>query len=164
MVQKNRAVAKFFMLNGDLHKKLFVNRSKDLLVAWNYSEHKKVSYNYKHTIDKAEPTYSMSEVCKMVGRQRTTLMKAIRGEHIRMPPFTYTLDEHRKKHSYRWPEESILELREYLSTIHRGRPRKDGEEYAAGVPSERELRAVINNDEILYIKKGDQFVPTWKVK
>lgn len=82
---------------------------------------------------------------------------------ISMPQYTYALDDpDKKKYKHMWAEKNIMELHDYLSTRHRGRPRNDGLIIPQAMPSKRELRAMIRQEEIFYVKDGDEFKPIWR--
>jgi hypothetical protein len=64
-----------------------------------------------------------------------------------------------------WSEKDIMGILDFLSTVHRGRPRKDGEITPGYLPTPRELRAMIHEEgTTLYVKHGDQFIPSWRAK
>lgn len=100
----------------------------------------------------------------MINRKRLTLEKAILNGHIAEPQHTYGLNEAKKKYKYMWHESNIMELHSYLMTVHRGRPRFDGLVTPAHLPTARELRAMIRQNEILYVKVGDEFRPVWEAE
>lgn len=156
---------KYFFINDKLHKKMYIDRYKDLLMAWNYADGKLVKYNYSDTLRLHEKSFSTLQVCEMLNRGRTAVELAIVRGHIDMPQFTYTIDENRNKLGYRWSEKEIMAALEYFGSVSQGRPRRDGRVVSASdLPTPRELRAMINDEEILYIKQGDQFVPTFRAK
>jgi hypothetical protein len=161
---RKRPRLKYFFLNGDLHRKIVINRGRDLLSAWNYPKGKKVSYSYSDTLRHHEPAFTTQQVAQMVNRHRVVVQNAVDRGMIEQPQFTYGLDQNRHKASYMWHEKDIMALHEYLAGIHYGRPRKDGEITPKHLPTPRELRAMIHNEEILYVKQGDTFVPSWRAK
>lgn len=161
---KKRSRLRYFYLNGQLHKKLTINRGKDLIVTWNYPEVKRVSYTYSDVLRRYKRAFTTKEVCSLVNRSRQTVDTVMRSGMIEFPQHTYGLDEHRRIYQYLWSEEDIMGLLEYLATVHRGRPRHDGEITPQALPTPRELRAMINDESILYIKQGDQFIPSWRAK
>ena len=157
-----RAKLKYFFLEGNLHKALHINRSKDLIKAWNYPEGKISTFNYSTVLRRHQTAYTTKQVCEMLNRSRRTLDYALGSGMIRTPQYVYGETGH--KSQYMWREEDIMELRDYLAEIHRGRPRKDGQITNNSIPSVREVRAMLNDDTILYVKQGDAFVPSWKAK
>jgi hypothetical protein len=154
----------YFFLNDELHKKFHINRGQDLLTAWNYPASKKVKASYSTTIRRHKPAFSTTDVCKMVNRGRLTIELAMKNGMIERPQHTYGLDENRNLFQYFWREEDIMNLLEYLASVHRGRPRNDGEITTHDLPTPRELRAMINDEHVLYVKQGDTYVPTWRAK
>ena len=161
-----RTDLKYFFLNGDLHRKLAINRGKDLLSTWNYPKAKKVSYNYTDALKRYEKAFKTAEVSKMLSRSRIALELAIRDGMIERPQFTYGIDENRNFYQYMWTERQIMDALDYFSGVHRGRPRHDGEITASSdLPTPREVRAMIHEEgETLYIKVGDKFIPSWRAK
>jgi hypothetical protein len=157
-----RSRLRYFFLNGELHKKVRINRGADLLVAYNYTRHKQARYTYTDTLRHHERAFTTKEVAWMLNRERKVLNDAIQKSMIRMPAYSYS--EAGNKASYFWREKDIMEVHAYLATIHRGRPRKDGETTPQDMPTPRELKALIHNEEVLAIKKGDTYVPRWRAK
>lgn len=161
---KRPLLGTYFFLNDELHRRLHTNRGQDILTAWNYPQEKKVKGSYSSIIRRHKTAFTTVQVCKMVNRSRFTLEVAIKRGMIERPQHTYGLDENKNFYQYMWREEDIMGLLEYLGTVHQGRPRKDGETTVNNLPTPRELRAMINDDNILYVKQGDTFVPTWRAK
>lgn len=162
---RKRPRLKYFFINGKLHKKMYIDRYKNVLMAWNYADGRLAKYNYSDTLELHEKSFTTSQVCKMLNRGRTSIELAIVNGHIEMPQFTYSIDENRNKFGYRWSEKDIMSVLEYLASIHQGRPRRDGRVVPdTNLPTPRELRAIIHDEEILYVKKGDTFVPTFRAK
>lgn len=159
-----RPPLKYFFLEGDLHIKLNINRGKDLLTAWNYPSGKKVTYHYTDALRRMEKAFTTKEVGELVNRSRVSIEMAVLGGHIHEPQYTYALNENRNKYKWMWREKDIMELHEYLSGIHWGRPRKDGLVTPKALPTPRELRAMIHDEAILYVKDGDTFIPSWRAK
>lgn len=164
---KNRRrpiIGNYFYLDKDLHLVLHINRGKDLLTAWNYPRGKKATYNYSTVINRHELAWPTHLVCKMINRSHISVKKVLSEGLVRPPQYTYGLDENRNKYMYMWHEDNIMELHEYYASLHRGRPRKDGLPTNHDLPTPRELRAMLKGDSILYVKQGDEFVPTWRAK
>jgi hypothetical protein len=99
----------------------------------------------------------------MLNRERQALEWAILDGNIEEPQYTYGLNAEKRKYKYMWSEKNILEAHAFLSTVHRGRPRKDGRVTPAPLPTVRELRAMIRQEELLYVRtESGDFVPVWK--
>ena len=161
--RKKSVPLKYFYLNGLLHRKLHINRGADKITTWCYPLEKRVAYTYSDVRARKEPAFTTKEVGLMINRSRGTIEMAIIKGHIEAPQFVYGLSEHKKKYKYMWSEKNVLELHAYLSTVHWGRPRKDGVVTPAPMPTARELRAIMRQEQILYIVNDEgEFVPVWK--
>jgi len=158
-----KAPIRYFFLNQQLHKRLNSNRGKDLLTAWNYPERKKVSYSYTDVVRRHKKAFSTGEVANLLNRSVLTIERAIMRGDIARPQYTYRMGG-TKTYKFYWQEEDIMAAHEYLASVHIGRPRNDGEITNNSLPTPRELRALINDEDVLYIKQGDTFVPTWRAK
>ena len=155
----------YFYLNDNLHKSLHINRGADTITTWCYPLHKRVAYTYSEVKKHKQPAYTTKEVGEMLNRSRLTLEHAILNGDIEPPQHTYGLNEHKRKFKYMWSEKDILEAHAYLSTVHRGRPRNDGLVTPAHLPTIRELRAMIRQEQILYVRGEDgEFRPVWRAQ
>lgn len=155
----------YFYLNKNLHRRLHINRGADTITTWCYPLHKRVAYTYSDVKRRMEPAYTTKEVGQMLNRGRLTLEHAILNGDIEEPQFTYGLNEHKKKFKYMWHEDNIMEAHAFLSTVHKGRPRKDGLVTPYRLPTARELRAMIRQQEILYVKDDNgEFRPVWQAE
>lgn len=164
MADKKKTILYFF-LNGDLHKKLHIKRSADSIKAWNYPQARVMTYVYSDVRKMGQRAFSTMEVSQMINRSRRVIEEAILRGDIREPQSVYSLTGKPKRVAYKWREEDIMDLHAWLMTIHRGRPRLDGEIVpASNLPTARELRAMIRQETVLYVKQGDKFVPTWKAE
>lgn len=145
-----------------LHKSLNINRGTDTITTWCYPLEKRVAYTYSDTKVRREPAFSTVQVAEMLNRSRLTLERAILNGNIERPQFTYGLNEHKKMFKYMWHESNILEAHAFLCTVHAGRPRRDGVVTPYPLPSVRELRAMIRQEQILHVKMPDgSFKPVW---
>ena len=159
----SQGIIKYFFLNGDLHRKLVINRAADQIMAWCYPLGKRVAYTYSDMKMRYKPAYTTMEVSGMLMRHRVHIERAILRGDITAPQFTYSLDENRNKHKYMWSEENIMEAHSYFLTQHQGRPRRDGRVTPKPMPTARELRAMIRQEQVMYVKnEHGEFVPTWK--
>lgn len=159
-----RPKLEYFYLGDDLHRRLFINRGTDTIKAWNYPKEKMMVYVYSDVLKRQRRAFTTKEVGQMLNRGRRTLEYAIINGMIERPQVTYGIDENKRQYQYMWSEKDIMALHAYLSTVHLGRPRKDGEVVPMHLPTPRELRAMINDENVLYIKQGDTFIPSWRAK
>jgi hypothetical protein len=161
-----RPALRYFFINDQIHKKLHINRGKDLISAWNFPEHKRSVYNYSWVLRNMKTAYPTSKVAKLLNRSVRSIQLYMAAGVINPPQHTYdyTTTNPQKIANYMWREEDIMELHEYLAELHVGRPRKDGEKANNSIPSPRELRALLDEEAILYVKQGDKYVPSFKAK
>lgn len=155
----------YFFLNDELHRSLVINRGKDTVVCWNYPQHSRKVYTYSDVLRRHDKAFTSTQVSQMVNRKRKTLEDAVKDGMIERPQFTYGLDENKNLRQYMWSEKDIMALHAYLSTVHRGRPRKDGLIRPQYLPTPRELRAMIHEEgETLGVMRDGVFVPSWRAK
>lgn len=160
---KKRPLTLFF-LNGKLHRKLRIVRPEDKIETWCYPEHRRVVYTYSDVKRNYEPAFSTAEVAEMMGRNKKYVSKIVTDGCIEPPQMMYTMTAKKHPYGYRWSEQDIVNLHAYLMTVHRGRPRADGKTTpSADIPTLRELRAMIRQEQIFYVKnENGEFVPTWR--
>jgi hypothetical protein len=160
--KKSNRTLTYFFLNGLLHKRLHINRGADELTAWCYPLKKRVTYSYTQTRRNYKPAFTTKQVASMLGRHFDRLERAILEGKLEEPQYTYGLTEKMEKYRYMWNEQDIMDAHAYFSTVHRGRPRKDGKITPQHLPTAMELRAMIRQEQILYVEQDGQFVPTWR--
>jgi len=167
MVKKDREKVKrrilYFYLNEALHRILQINRSEDLMIAYNFVEGKRVAYNYTDVQKNKKHAYSISEVAKLINRHVDTIKRHLRSGDIKKPQQAYSLEDKTKLGRYYFSDKDIKDIRDFFKTVHIGRPRIDGQITASNIPSKAELDAMLRNETVLYVKgtNGD-FVPVWK--
>lgn len=153
----------YFYLNSNLHRSLHINRGADKIITWCYPEQRRVAYTYSDVKKRKEPAFTTKEVADMLMRSYKTIEYAIMEGSIEPPQYTYGLNEHKRKYKYMWDEKHILGAHAYFSTVHYGRPRADGLIIPMTLPTVRELRAMIRQEEPLYVKTAEgEFLPVWR--
>lgn len=152
--KSSRTNLRYFYINGDLHKKLRINRAADMITAWNYPQSKRVGYIYSDVQSRMQRAYSVSQVAILFKRHKRSINRYLFEDLIQRPQKTYSLDERKIPGVYYFSEDDIKSLREYLSTLSTN---------VGYVPTISELESMIKNETVLYIKNeyGD-FVPVWK--
>ena len=153
----------YFYLNDCLHRTLQTNRADDTIIAFNFVEGKRVAYNYTDVQKNKKHAYSISEVAKLVNRHVDTIKRHLRSGEIKKPQQAYALDDSTKLGRYYFTDEDIKQVREFLRTVHIGRPRKDGGVTTSDLVSRAELEALMRNEKVLYTKAEDgTFTPVWR--
>ena len=161
--RKRSKPLRYFYLSGDLCKKLHINRPADLIIVWNYTQHKRVGLSYSFVKRRAERAYTTAEAAKMLNRTRLSLEKAMLNSQVEKPQMTYNMETGETNgYGYKWSEKHIMDAQEHFANQHFGRPRKDGFITPKPLPSQREIRAMLREEEVFYTKTDDgRYVPTW---
>lgn len=154
---------RYFYLNGKLHKVLRRSRGEDLLIAWDYQLEKRVAYSLTDVNRHKQHAYPLSEVVKIIGKHEDTIKKHIYSGKMKNPQQAYSLNGNKTPGKYYWSEDDIKDMHDFFKTVHRGRPRKDGQIHPGDMPSRAEIEAMMKQENILYVKNNDgEFVPVWK--
>jgi hypothetical protein len=152
----------FFFLNGKLHRVLHVNRGRDLVTAWHFDDAERKVYLWSDVRKKMQTAFTISEVARMMGRHPDRIWRYIAAGAINPPQQAYTIDDRRNPTINFYSEDDVLEIHEYMTTIHRGRPRKDGR-ITNNMPNRDEIRSMTQTRRFLYVKDDDgKFVPVWR--
>jgi hypothetical protein len=159
MVRKKRSGIRkkflYFFLNNQLHKVIRLSRAKDEVIAWRYSDKKRVLYSYADVQKNMENAYTITQVGAILGRHKVTIEEYILQGKISTPQKVYPISNPDSTWSkFMFSESDILKLHEYI--LEAG--------YTKNIPSKAELRALLKNNMILYTKTETGFVPVWKAE
>jgi len=157
--KKRRAVQKkflYFFLNGKVHKTIRTHRGKDELIAWCYSDKRRVLYAYSLIEKYAEMAYSIKQVGEILNRHKVTIENYILDGKIKEPEKIYPISNPQSKWTkFMLSQKDIIDLHEFL--LEGG--------YSHTLPSKTELQGILKHNLILYTKTGDgKFVPVWKAE
>lgn len=161
--RKNKSL-RYFFLNGQHHKVIRISRAEDILIAWNYVEKKRCSYILSVAKRSMMRAFTIKEVSSIFQRDRLVIHGYINQGKIRRPAVADPVsDSSTRPGKYLFSEDDMRDLHSYLLTVHRGRPRNDGQITQSRVMSRAELEAMMKEDTILYTKNSEgEFVPVWK--
>jgi hypothetical protein len=158
--QKRRAiskVARYFFLNGKIHKVVRAARSRDELIAWCYPDRKRVMYSYSQVSKYLENAFTLTEVAEMLNKHKVTIEDYILEGKIKAPQKVYPISnpDSTTWSKYMFKESDILDLHQFiLDAGHSG-----------DLPSKAELQALLKHNLILYTKTEEgKFVPVWKAE
>ena len=153
---------RYFYLNGNHHKVLRISRPEDIIVAWDYENKKRVSYVWSVAKQNMQKAFTMKQVSKMFDRDPLMIHEYIKEGKIRRPKQAYSLEK-RTPSKFLFSEDDLRDLHSYLLTVHRGRPRNDGQITNTKLMSRAELEAMIRQETVLYTKDNSgEYVPVWK--
>lgn len=142
-----------FYLNGKLHKVLKVQRPKDLVECYIYSEQKRVLYAWSSFKRNRRPAFRRKQVSQLLDRHPVVITRYLEEGRIPRPEMSHELTT-KAPGDYYWSEEDILALHEYL--VETGKKH---------VPTRAELIAMMRTEKVVYVKNtnGD-FVPVWRAE
>lgn len=162
-----RRIRYFFVKVDDelrLHKVLHINRSQDLVTAWDYKDAKRRMYQWSDVKRTMQHAFGITQAAEILGLHRLTVDKAIRDGVVLTPQRTYEIST-RKPLMYMFSADEVLDMHQAFSEIHQGRPRKDGLVTNNRMPNRQQVRTLVEQGDVLYTKdEGGNFVPIWKEK
>lgn len=160
-----RRIRYFFVkVNDDLHlhRVLHINRSQDLVTAWDYVDHKRKQYNWSDVKRTMQHAFSISDTADILEVHRMTVDGYIREGKVKMPQRVYDLST-RKLGKFFLSADDVLDLHTAMSETHMGRPRKDGMVTNNNLPPRSVVKTLVSQGEVLYTKDEEgKFVPIWK--
>jgi hypothetical protein len=152
-----------FFLNNDLVRLIHSNRASNVCTIYNYIQDKEQSLLLSDFKKHRKRAYTFMNTTKIFGRSRVQFERMIKAEII-LPPTGAVPGGKRvwQKMSY-YSEDDLFKIREAMSNIHSGRPRKDGRiTPRKNIPTEKELRSLIGDAIMLYTQnKSGEFIPVW---
>lgn len=134
-----------------------------MVTAYDYVESKTKVYNLSDVRRNMQNAFTVTEAAELVDRHRDRIKEYMEYGNIEIPQREHDL-EHGAPGRYFLSEDDMMDLRDYMATVHIGRPRKDGRITNNRVPTREELRAIMQSGKMLYVKENDNFVPVWKAK
>lgn len=152
-----------FYLHGNLHKILHISRARDLLTAYDFAEGKTKVYPWSEVQRRRQHAFTITQAGALLDRHRDRIMSYMEEGNVPWPQREYSLETGRPGR-YFFSEDDMMDLRDYVATVHIGRPRKDGKVTNNRIPTREELRAMMQQGRVLYVKENDEFVPVWKAK
>jgi len=153
---------RYFYTDGKLHKVIHVNRAADVATTFCYPDGEYRQYPWAWLKKNYERAYGMQDVANLVQRHRRWIQRKMLDGDIRKPQKAYSL-KNPDRYTYYFSENDILEVQDYFANQHIGFKRKDGLITPAPTPSKYDLKAMMNDGAIMYVKgEGDTFVPVWR--
>lgn len=150
-----------FFLNKDLFRYITSNRGQNIVYLYNITQDKPQSMLLSDFKKHRKRAYTVVDTARLLDRGPAQIYRYI-NEGLISPPMGVQPNGERMftKKSY-YSEDDIFEIREAMSKIHHGRPRKDGK-ICNNVLTEQELRAKMGDALMLYTRTKDgEFIPVW---
>lgn len=152
---------KMFFINKKLHRRIKINRSAQIVSAYDYESGEIKSYTYSDFKKFRQRAFLISEAAQILRRHGNAIRYAIYDKDI--PSEVPRVFRKNGVGIYYLSEDHIFELRDFFASKHRGRPRKDGIKVAKNVPSVEELEVFFGRRQLLYTRTKDgDFVPVWR--
>jgi hypothetical protein len=153
---------RYFYIDGKLHKVIHVNRPKNIVTTFSYPDGDYRQYQWTYIKRHHQRAYGVTDVANLVGRNRRYIARLMHQGEIKSPQKAYSLTTP-DRFTYYFNEEDVLEIQDYFANVHWGRKRKDGLITPGPVPNRSELRAMMNDDIMMYMKGPDgSFKPIWR--
>lgn len=152
-----------FFINNQLCKYVTSNRGANIVYLYNINEDKQQSMLLSDFKKHRKRAYLVKDVARLLNIHSQALYRYIWSGLID-PPVGGNIGGKRefRKRSY-YSEDYIFVIRDAMSTISRGRPRKDGVTVNKSLLTEQELRAKMGDALVLYTRTEDgRYIPTWK--
>lgn len=152
-----------YFLNGELIKVIHSNRANNIGYIYNYHKDKEQSLLLSDLKKHRKRAFTFGNTIKIFSRSRIQFERMINAELIPKPTgATPGGNRQWQKMSY-YSEDDLFKIRDAISNIHVGRPRKDGKITAGkNIPTEKELRSLIGDAIMLYTRTKDgDFIPVW---
>jgi hypothetical protein len=152
---------KMFFINGQLHRRVKINRHINLVSAYNYETGQLSNYTYSDFKKFRQRAFLINETAKILRRHGNAIRNAIYKKEI--PSEIPRVFRKNGVGVYYLSEDHIFELRDYFASKHRGRPRKDGLIVSKNVPTTEELEVLFGRRQLLYTRTQEgKFVPVWR--
>ena len=158
-----KASAVIFFLEKDLVRLITSNRGANIVYLYNITKVKEQTMLLSDFKKHRKRAYTFSNTARLLNRSNMQIYRYMYRGLIN-PPMGILPGGERMftKKSY-YSEDDVFEIRRVMSTLHRGRPRKDGKITNHHVLTEQELRAKMGDTLMLYAKTKDgRFIPVWQ--
>lgn len=153
---------KVWFLNGDLVRVHHYSRSNGLVALYNIIQDRIESCLISDFKKNRERAYTVGETAKLVNRHKK-YMPQLMKRGIIPPPMGCVKGGKTawQRRSY-YSESQVKEIRDILSSIHMGRPRKDNLITNEITPNSAELTRRMGDGILTYTRTEDgKFIPVW---
>lgn len=153
-----------FFLNNDLVKVIHRNKPNNICSLYNYTQNKEQNMLYSDFRKYRKRAFTVANTSRILKRSRVHLERMIASGLIPKPTGLSEGGKRKWQIMSYYSEDDLFTIREVLSNIHSGRPRKDGRiTPRKDVISERDLRSLLGDGIMLYTKTEDgRFIPVWQ--
>lgn len=135
-------VGKYVFMAGDLCKILHISPAHDQVIFYNYSDKSEKIGSLQGALLIASPALRIGEVAKMLDRKPDTIRKWEQKEWIPEAQQWDIGGGGKKKNVRFYSPKDVEAIRDLVSSVHQGRPRKD-KRVTNSLPSEGNLKILI---------------------
>jgi hypothetical protein len=154
---------KIFFINKELVKVFHINKSSNIVNFYNVTQGKEQSMLYSDFKKHRKRAYTIANTARLLNRSRVQFQRIIANGLIPAPIGDSIGGERGFQINAYYSEDHVFEIREIMTTVHGGRPRKDGKITPRNVLTEQDLRSRMGDAIMLYTKTSDgRFIPTWQ--
>lgn len=145
----------WFFLDGVLHRALAINRVRNYVKAFDYSDERVKMYKWDEVLHSKEKAYSIAQVSEFINRKPRTIRYYIKEGMIEPTGIA----KRGKLPLYFFNKHDIMKMRDMVEEYSKNAPWGQ-----IPLPTREQLRSMLTSGSVLYIKDGDEFVPVWKAK
>jgi len=152
-----------FFINKKLYRLITSNRGANIVYLYNLTDQKDQTMLLTDFKKHRRRAYTVVDTGRLLNRSTVQLYRYINQGLVPEPTGILPNGERMfTKKSY-YSEDDVFTIREAMTSLHRGRPRKDGRTTNNHVLTEQELRAKMGDALMLYTKTKDgRFIPVWQ--
>jgi len=152
-----------FFLNNKLVRVISANRASNIIYFYNITDQKEQTMLFSDFKKHRKRAYTTIDAGRILNRSREALKLYWKSGLIKPPLGTLANGERSFKRKSYYSEDDIFEIHKVMQGIHKGRPRKDGRIVNNSMLTEKELRAKMGEELVLYTKTKDgRFIPVWE--
>lgn len=153
-----------YFINGELIRVVHTSRANNICVLYNYIQDKEQTMLLSDFKKHRKRAYTVINTTRIFGRSRMQFERMMSSGIIPYPTGASQGGKRKFRTMSYYSEDDLFIIREAMSKIHMGRPRKDGRVTPRrDVPTEKDLRSLLGDAIMLYTKTEDgRFIPVWQ--
>lgn len=154
---------KLFFINGKLVRVIAANRASNIIYFFNIIDQKEQTMLLSDFKKHRKRAYTTIDAGRILNRSREALKLYCEAGLIKPPVGTLANGERSFTRKSYYSEDDIFEIHKVMQGIHKGRPRKDGKIVNNTLLTEKEVRAKMGEELVLYTRTKDgRFIPVWE--
>lgn len=166
VIHKN---SKYFFLNDILHRRFAINRQTNLIVAWDFTNHVKVTYMYSDYLKKRQPAFTIGEAGKLCNRSYWRTYHVIFKELEMTPHKAYNPGKDTDWYQYYVSPEQVMVIYDYYASVRQGiKQTGHGKRWlkeSDSLPLRQEVLGAMNLHATHYIEDEEgNLIPVFRAK